>query len=202
MTHFRFESFNLYRQQLSRYSVSRTLGCIQALAEHGAQWKPSSPREMNWVRRSLYECEPAVTVEVLQLLLRSNACSRDAIENLLRPPRMKEHLASQTWHLTRLKLRFDGGKNPKRKPSSPTLLARFNREELYHRVWSEPMRTIAKSYDVSDVWLSKVCKTLRIPVPGRGYWAKKYTGVALRKRPALPPIDSKQQRVKQCEPTR
>ena len=188
LTHFGFESFEPHRQQRSRYSVSRTLGCIQGLAEHGAQWKPGSPREMNWVRRSLYECEPAVTVEVLQLFLKHNTCSRETIEALLRPPRMKEHLASQTWHLARLKVRLDGGKNPKRKTLSPALLARFNRNELYDRVWSDPMRVVAKTYGVSDVWLSKVCKALRIPVPGRGYWAKKYAGAPLRRRPALPPI--------------
>ena len=102
---------------------------------------------------------------------------------------MKERLASHTWHLARLKLSLDAAKKPKQKPPSPRLMARFNREQLYERVWSEPMRTIAKSYGVSDVWLSKVCKALRIPVPGRGYWAKKYAGLRLRKRPPLPPID-------------
>ncbi len=189
LTHFGFESINPYRQQRSRYSVSRTLGCIQALTEHGAQWKPAGPKEVNWVRQSLYECEPAVTVEVLRLFLEHNTCSHETIEALLRPPRMKEHLASQTWHLARLKVRLDGGKKPKQKPLSPALVARFNRNELYQRVWAEPMRTVAKSYGVSDVWLSKVCKALRIPVPGRGYWAKKYAGAPLRRRPALPSID-------------
>jgi hypothetical protein len=30
---------------------------------------------------------------------------------------------------------------------------RFSREELYARVWSEPMRTLAKHYGLSDVAL-------------------------------------------------
>jgi hypothetical protein len=156
------------------------------LVEHGAQWKPDSPKDMNWVRRSLYECEPAVTVELLQLFLKNNACSQETIHELLRPPRMKEHLTSQTWHLARLKLRLDDRK--KVKTLSSALLARFNREELYNKVWLEPMRTVARSYDVSDVWLSKICKALRIPVPGRGYWAMKSAGAPLRRRPSLPPI--------------
>lgn len=102
---------------------------------------------------------------------------------------MKEHLASHEWHLSRLKLRPWEGKKPKPKPPSRAIAARFNREELYDRVWSEPLQKIAKSYSVSDVWMSKACKALRIPVPGRGYWAKKYAGVPLRKRPPLPPVD-------------
>jgi hypothetical protein len=138
------------------------------------------------VRRSLLECEPAVTIEVLQLLLKNNACARETIERLLRSPRMKEHLASHEWHLARLKLKPYEDKKPK--PLPRAIVARFNREELYQRVWSEPLQKIAKSHGVSDVWISKVCKALRIPVPGRGFWARKYAGLPVRKQPPLPPM--------------
>ena len=188
LTHFSFETFNFHRHQRARYEVSRTLGCIETLVEHGAQWKPESSREMNGVRRSLYECEPAVTIEVLQLLLKNNACSRDTIHELVRSPRMKQHLASQGWHLARLKLTLEKRKQVKQEPPPLAVLARFNRQELYDKVWSEPMRTVAKSYGVSDVWLGKVCRALRVPVPGRGYWAKKYAGTRLGRRPSLPSI--------------
>jgi hypothetical protein len=193
LSHLKFESFNPYHRQRLRYEVSRTLGCIQALVEHGAQWRPSDARDITWVRSSLYECEPAVTIEVLQLLLKHNACSQETVEVLLRPPRMKEHLKSQAWHLAHLKLRPDEETKLTPKPQqrllSRALLSRFNREELYKRVWSEPMRTVARFYRVSDVYLGKVCKALRIPAPGRGYWAKKYAGLRVRKQPPLPPID-------------
>ncbi len=49
----------------------------------------------------------------------------------------------------------------------------LNREELYEQVWSIPMTKLAKQYQISDVGLAKICKKLKIPVPGRGYWAKK-----------------------------
>lgn len=32
----------------------------------------------------------------------------------------------------------------------------YERETLYERVWAEPVRTVAKSYYVSDVYLAKV----------------------------------------------
>lgn len=80
LANFRFESFDPYRRQISRYSVSRTLECIQILAEHSAQWKPDGPEELRLVRRSLLECEPAVTIEVLQVFVKHNACSRETIE--------------------------------------------------------------------------------------------------------------------------
>ena len=62
------------------------------------------------------------------------------------------------------------------------------RAELYEKVWSEPTRTVAKHYGVSDVWLAKVCKALRVPVPGRGYWAKKSVGKPVAKRPPMPKL--------------
>jgi hypothetical protein len=66
---------------------------------------------------------------------------------------------------------------------------RLTREELYARVWSEPMRTLAKHYGLSDVGLAKTCKRLRVPVPGRGYWAKKAAGHSVKPKllPILPP---------------
>jgi len=70
--------------------------------------------------------------------------------------------------------------------------SRVSREELYERVWTEPVRTIAKRFGVSDVALAKDCKRLRIPLPGRGYWAKKAAGKSVPRipLPALPPNDS------------
>jgi hypothetical protein len=60
---------------------------------------------------------------------------------------------------------------------------RLTREELHQQVWSEPMRTLAQRYKISDVGLAKTCKRLRIPVPGRGYWAKKAAGHKVKQVP-------------------
>src|ERR1039457_4988169 len=53
---------------------------------------------------------------------------------------------------------------------SRELLSRYNRDDLYKKVWAQPMRTLAKEFGVSDVALAKTCKKLFVPVPGRGYW--------------------------------
>lgn len=60
----------------------------------------------------------------------------------------------------------------------------YRREELYNQVWTEPVRTVAKRYGISDVALAKICKKLSVPVPGRGYWAEKEAGKS-PVRPAL-----------------
>lgn len=66
------------------------------------------------------------------------------------------------------------------------LRSRYNREELYENVWKVPLRTLAKEYGVCDVALGRTCRKLNVPVPGRGYWAKKAAHLPLPARPPLP----------------
>jgi hypothetical protein len=63
---------------------------------------------------------------------------------------------------------------------------RFTRQELYELVWSEPMVQLAKKFGLSDVGLSKACRRIAIPVPERGYWARRQAGKQIQQRP-LPP---------------
>lgn len=60
------------------------------------------------------------------------------------------------------------------------------REELYDAVWSEPMIKLAERFKVSGNYLARVCDSLRVPRPDRGYWAKMAAGKAPAK-PNLPP---------------
>ena len=57
----------------------------------------------------------------------------------------------------------------------------FTRQELFDLVWSEPTRTIAKRYGISDVGLAKVCRRVDILLPPRGYWAKVAAGKRVKK---------------------
>jgi hypothetical protein len=59
----------------------------------------------------------------------------------------------------------------------------WDRDSLYEEVWATPMAKLAKKYGISDVGLAKVCRKLAIPVPGRGYWAKKEVGQTVQKLP-------------------
>lgn len=52
----------------------------------------------------------------------------------------------------------------------------LTREELFGQVWERPMTRVAADYGISNVGLKKICVKHRIPVPGRGYWAKKAAG--------------------------
>jgi hypothetical protein len=62
------------------------------------------------------------------------------------------------------------------------------RAELYEAVWAEPMIKLAERFEVSGSYLARVCDSLRVPRPDRGYWAKKEAGKT-PPRPSLPPIE-------------
>ena len=57
----------------------------------------------------------------------------------------------------------------------------ITRETLYQQVWSEPLRTLARCFGLSDVGLKKICRRHDIPTPGLGYWAKVEHGKPVEK---------------------
>ena len=50
-------------------------------------------------------------------------------------------------------------------------IVKLTREELYQMVWSKPVTKWAKEFGLSDVGFAKICKKMKVPLPGRGYWA-------------------------------
>jgi hypothetical protein len=131
----------------------------------------------------------------VELLLKNSACSENAINDLLRTPAMKKHLAPVAWHLGRMgldvrtqaqKIEDEKQKARARRCALEQLASRYDREKIYQEIWSEPIQHVAKRYNISDVGLAKVCRKLSIPRPGRGYWAIKAAGKTTPKRPPLP----------------
>lgn len=59
----------------------------------------------------------------------------------------------------------------------------YDRETLYQEVWTMPVTEVAKRYQVSDVAIHKVCKSLDIPTPPQGYWARLRAGKPVKKIP-------------------
>ncbi len=58
-----------------------------------------------------------------------------------------------------------------------------DRESLYNEVWTDPVTVVAPRYGLSDVGLAKICRTLAIPLPSRGYWAKVRAGRTMNRVP-------------------
>lgn len=52
----------------------------------------------------------------------------------------------------------------------------LTREELYDLVWAMPVQRAAEQFAISDVALAKLCRRRQLPLPPRGYWARKEAG--------------------------
>jgi hypothetical protein len=65
------------------------------------------------------------------------------------------------------------------------------RDDLYALVWSEPLRKLAERFGLSDRGLAKLCARHDIPVPPRGWWARKAAGHRVRQAP-LPSLTAGQ----------
>ncbi len=67
----------------------------------------------------------------------------------------------------------------------------FTRTELYDLVWSEPLLTLSKKYNISDVGLRKICIRFNIPLPENGHWQKVQYGKKISKIP-LPTVNKEE----------
>ncbi len=64
----------------------------------------------------------------------------------------------------------------------------MRRSELYAPAWSEPLRHLGPKLGFTDRGLGLVCERFDIPVPYRGYWAKRAAGVAPHQTPLPDPL--------------
>jgi hypothetical protein len=87
----------------------RTFDCVSALVAHGADWRPDTGYELTSLRRAPVECEPKVTIDLLEIFRKHkhNVCSAELVHKLLGTPLMKEHLKSETNALLRLGIRLE-----------------------------------------------------------------------------------------------
>ena len=193
----------------------RRLETLRRLFQVGVRWNESSPDEIGGLRRSLLKTSDNTFVELIRVLATEDYCSPNILRELARTPsmvaRMKKvgfipshderHRYDQLRPTrSREVLQKFGIEPPKLKPSkvapapgprsvtigrSTEKEIQLDRQELFERVWSRPVATIAKECGVSGRGLKKICARLAIPVPPRGYWAKLKAGKAVR-RPKLP----------------
>ena len=61
----------------------------------------------------------------------------------------------------------------------------LTRRQLYDLVWRKPVQAVAKEFGISDRGLGKLCERHGIPVPPRGYWARKASGQKIPRPPLI-----------------
>jgi hypothetical protein len=106
MNFFSIDAFGSNRLS-SKYDVRRDLDAVSTLLSHGADWRPDGAPELNSLRRALLGCDPEVTIELLQMFRKHNACAAETVHKLLGTPRMREHLKPQTHALLRLGIHLE-----------------------------------------------------------------------------------------------
>lgn len=62
----------------------------------------------------------------------------------------------------------------------------IRREDLYAQIWRQPMTKVASRLEVSSNYLARVCESLNVPHPPRGYWARRAAGEKLDIPPLAP----------------
>lgn len=67
---------------------------------------------------------------------------------------------------------------------------RLTREELYSLVWAKPVTEVGTDFQLSGRAVAKICARKQVPVPPRGYWAKRSAGKVAPK-PLLPKFVAK-----------
>jgi ankyrin repeat protein len=201
---FRYEApINFYqtdygrKPKASKYKVAERLKTVELLLEQGALWKPDDKYQLNEARRGLFECESEVTLELIEQMNKHQACTQDALKDLIGTPAIKKHLMASIGKFARLG--FDVRTKEKiveekrqedehRQWILHDLMRTYDRQKIYEEIWLEPMQHVAKRYGMSDVGLGKICKKLAIPRPGVGYWAKKAAGKPVPGQPVLPEL--------------
>ncbi len=164
----------------------RSSGTIEALLGCGVRWEESDARKLTGIRRSLLRIGDYDLKRILARLGRPETCAPETYQELLRTPRMQQRLLAlglvKKPVTEREKRRVE---RERRVDACARLMRRYDRVALYEKVWSQPVQEVAKACGISGVRLGKVCRTLEVPVPSRGYWARVRSGYAA-KGPPLP----------------
>ncbi len=85
-----------------------TIRMIHILARQGAKWLPADRDEINDARRSLLKLNVDYTIEFVWIMSKYDSCSRETIEQLLKTPTMKRHIAGHQRRIDELLNEFSG----------------------------------------------------------------------------------------------
>lgn len=210
-------SRQVYWMEVPPIGYPRSCDTLQSLFGVGARWQTATPDQVASVRRSLLRMSDSTFIDVMKLLAATDHCSPDILKALGRTNSIRARVRKVgflpspndkrglNWYPpTRARevvKKFDlepKGRHAKEQPRLPrtveigrtrvgTQRRLLDRSALFQLVWSEPVEKLAKRWGMSDRGLAKACARLKVPVPPRGYWAKRQHGYSPR-RPALPAL--------------
>jgi len=196
---------------------SRWIGTLRRVFEVGVRWQHSTPDGIAGIRRHLLKAKDSTFIDLMKILATAEFCSPEVLRELGRTASIRDRM-KQVGFIESSEprnrygpLRPTGSREvvkkfgveppPSKRARVPVARSvqigprqvgdvpiRLSREELYERVWSKAVDTVAKECGLSGPGLKKICKRLSVPVPPRGYWAKLKAGKSVRRAtlPRLP----------------
>lgn len=186
--------------------------CLERIFEHfWGRLSTLSPGDCRELRRGLLKTESGSDLAwVLGKLAKPQHCDGEIFAELVRTPAIRQRMARlglngllpsrparpRAVQRSDHRREQEEGKAEERreeewlrsltaKERARVLRVRISREQLYAEIWAEPAVKVAERYGVSDVAVAKWCRRLNVPRPGRGYWACRAAGQAMRQ-PPLP----------------
>jgi hypothetical protein len=199
------------------YGDHEAVRALETLFESGVRWHVADGEEASGIRALLIKLPDAAFVSFTKLLALKDYCSPEILREIGRTPAMRKRMKEvgfippdekdpKRWRYdpptrSREVLSKYGIERAEPPPSERPLPAivwigqrrpgtveqRMTRQELFERVWSRPVETVAAEWGISGRGLSKACRRLKLPVPPRGYWARLQAGQR-PKRPRLPAV--------------
>jgi len=158
----------------------RWKSALLAVLARGIRWEQAETKVLAEIRRDLLRADDWDLKDVLRELGRPEVCSPEIFGELTRTPTMQKRMLEMKLIKPPVK---PVSKAEKARREIANFIHRYDRRKLYEDVWSQPVSKVAKSYRVSGVYLGRVCRALRVPVPPVGYWAKLRSGKAVRQPP-------------------
>jgi hypothetical protein len=163
-------------------SIGGGMWVIEAILACGVPWRESERHRLIDIRKYLLKTYESDFKRLMRLFSKPEICDPETYAQLIRHPKMKERMLA----LNLIRPVIPEAK--RRREEQARLACQYNREKLYEQIWAEPAIHVAKLYGFSDVRLGKICRILRVPLPGRGYWARLRSGYKAH-RPKLPKLE-------------
>ena len=110
----------------------------------------------------------------MRRLRRPEVCGPETFQELIRTPTIQQRVLALGI------VKKPVSEADRRREELGRLLRHYGRAALDHQVWAEPVQNVPQAYGISGVRLGKVCRTLEVPVPPRGYWARVRKGYTIK----------------------
>ena len=172
---------------------------------NGLRWTEATDDEVATIRRSMLGADSNFFRRLLRLMCQGGHCSGEVLQAIARTPAFQRRMREEGYLPSAMDTPFASVPTGRRevqarlgmksKPSPPSLMhiggngiggrEIISRRELFEKVWTTPMRVLAKQWRRSDRGIAKACARAQVPVPPRGYWARVEAGQNV-KQPKLP----------------